>query len=165
MRGANRGFTLLEVLAAVALLGVLYTVLARVATQGLRAEGESRRRLEASLIADQELSRIESGLNEWTAPKVGRSKTESDPFEIHQNVTDYWPPFQPDDDSEPRPSDKPLPTLFPAPNTRAPSAVRKIVIRVVWFEGAYEREVVRTTFGFDAASAAAKLFAAQGSPL
>ena len=165
MRGANRGFTLLEVLAAVALLGVLYTVLARVATQGLRAEGESRRRLEASLIADQELSRIESGLNEWTAPTVGRSKTESDPFEIHQNVTDYWPPFQPDDDSEPRPSDKPLPTLFPAPNTRAPSAVRKIVIRVVWFEGAYEREVVRTTFGFDAASAAAKLVAAQGSPL
>ena len=37
MRGANRGFTLLEVLAAVALLGVPYTVLARVATQGLRA--------------------------------------------------------------------------------------------------------------------------------
>ena len=55
----QRGFTLLEVLAAVAILGILYVVLADVAMQGLLSEGRSRRRLEASLLADQALSDIE----------------------------------------------------------------------------------------------------------
>ena len=37
------GFTLIEVLGAVAVLAILYTVLAGVAIQAFRAEGESRR--------------------------------------------------------------------------------------------------------------------------
>ncbi len=58
MRRAERGLTLLEVLAAVAVLGLLYTVLASAAVQGLRSEGESRRRLEASLLMDEQLVQI-----------------------------------------------------------------------------------------------------------
>ena len=38
----SRGFTLLEVLAAVAILAIWYMVMASIATQGLRAEGESQ---------------------------------------------------------------------------------------------------------------------------
>ena len=53
---ARGGFTLIEVLAAVALLGILYAVLARVAIEGLRAEGDSERRLEASLLADERVN-------------------------------------------------------------------------------------------------------------
>ena len=40
-RRIDTGFTLLEVLAAVAILGIWFTVLANVAIQGLRAEGEN----------------------------------------------------------------------------------------------------------------------------
>ncbi len=52
-------FTLLEVLAAVAILGIVYVVLADVAMQGLFAEGRAKRRLEASLKADLHLSELE----------------------------------------------------------------------------------------------------------
>ena len=51
-----QAFTMLEVLAAVSVLAIVYLVLANVAIEGLRAEGESMRRLEASLIADELLS-------------------------------------------------------------------------------------------------------------
>ena len=40
MKRSETGFTLLEVLAAVALLGILYTTLAGVAIQGLRAAAD-----------------------------------------------------------------------------------------------------------------------------
>ncbi|MFB3118027.1 MAG: prepilin-type N-terminal cleavage/methylation domain-containing protein, partial [Myxococcota bacterium] len=55
MRISNGGFTLIEVLGAVAILAILYTTLATVAIRGLRSEGESRRMLEASLLADWQL--------------------------------------------------------------------------------------------------------------
>ena len=45
MRNSKRGFTLIEVLGAVALLAILYTTLSTIAIRGLRSEGESRRML------------------------------------------------------------------------------------------------------------------------
>ena len=62
MSRAERGLTLLEVLAAVALLGILYTALAATTSQGIWNEFESRQRLEASLLADEVLARIELDL-------------------------------------------------------------------------------------------------------
>jgi prepilin-type N-terminal cleavage/methylation domain-containing protein len=58
----ERGFTLFEVMAAVLVLGMLYAVLANAAMQGLQSEGETRRRLQASLIADRALAEIETQL-------------------------------------------------------------------------------------------------------
>jgi prepilin-type N-terminal cleavage/methylation domain-containing protein len=80
MSKVDRAFTLLEVMAAVALLGILYTVLARVAIEGLRAEGESKRRLEASLLADARLEETFNTLEGSVAmPPVGHSEaTEGD---------------------------------------------------------------------------------------
>jgi len=54
----GRGFTLLEVLAAVAILAVWFILIAGTAMQGLRAEGISRRRLEAAMIADQAMAEL-----------------------------------------------------------------------------------------------------------
>jgi prepilin-type N-terminal cleavage/methylation domain-containing protein len=56
MRSSDSGFTLIEVLGAVAMLAILYTTLSTVAIRGLRSEGESQRMLEASMLADWELS-------------------------------------------------------------------------------------------------------------
>ena len=56
MKRPTDGFTLLEVLAAVAILGIWFVVLASVGIQGLRAEGTNERRIRASLLADTILS-------------------------------------------------------------------------------------------------------------
>ena len=53
------GFTLLEVLGAVAILGISYMVLATAAIQAMQGIGQSQRRIEASLIADQTLIDVE----------------------------------------------------------------------------------------------------------
>ena len=53
------GFTLLEVLGAVAVLGISYMVLATAAIQAMQGIGQSQRRIEASLIADQTLIDVE----------------------------------------------------------------------------------------------------------
>ena len=52
MRRSDPGFTLLEVMAAVAVVAIVFTTLARVANQGMQSQGISKRRLEASLLAD-----------------------------------------------------------------------------------------------------------------
>lgn len=53
------GFTLLEVLGAVAILGISYMVLATAAIQAMQGIGQSQHRIEASLIADQTLIDVE----------------------------------------------------------------------------------------------------------
>jgi prepilin-type N-terminal cleavage/methylation domain-containing protein len=55
----RRGFSLIEVLGAVAILGIWYVILASLAMQGMRLTGESQRRLRASLIADRILADFE----------------------------------------------------------------------------------------------------------
>ena len=71
MRNSDGGFTLIEVLGAVALLAILYTTLSTVAIRGLRSEGESQRMLEASMLADWELSEFELELETGAAPEIG----------------------------------------------------------------------------------------------
>jgi prepilin-type N-terminal cleavage/methylation domain-containing protein len=58
-KNRHDGFTLLEVLGAVAILGISYMVLATAAIQAMQGIGQSQRRLEASLIADQTLIDVE----------------------------------------------------------------------------------------------------------
>ena len=89
-RRGHAGFTLIEVLAAVALLGILYSVLARVAIEGLRAEGESERRLEASLLADERLSAVIGP----PLPPLGHVETTEGDFKIAIDVTPFQMPTQ-----------------------------------------------------------------------
>ena len=89
----ERGFTLLEVLAAVSLLIVLFIPLVRSAIDGLRSEGQSRRRMEASLLADNALAEIESGIAIGDVPGVGEEITEEREFLIFTAVTSFDLPF------------------------------------------------------------------------
>lgn len=155
----RRGFTLLEVLAAVAVLAIVYTVLAGTAMQGLANEGESYRRLRASMLADLTLSQIEAGLAA-AAPPVDVSETEAEDYTIRVETRPYdlgafalavqeeatgrrkilkgadaggSPPFQ----------------LLSAPPGSRSSPLLEINVRVLWTEGVYEREVSRTTYAAD----------------
>ena len=180
MRTRESGFSLLEVLAAVTLLIVLFIPLGRAAIDGLRSEGESRRRLEASLLADDALAKIESGLSIGTVPEIGENANEEREFRIVTSVTSFQLPFAINEETEPQRGVELAQSLFPAPNSRQPSPLLKIEIRVSWpgpggaedrFDGddaEHESRVTRTTFAFDFNGVADKLavlqLAGQGEP-
>jgi len=58
-RGEAGGFTLIEVVGAVAIVGIVFLVLSTATFRGIAAEGTAHRRLEASLVADDALAEVE----------------------------------------------------------------------------------------------------------
>jgi prepilin-type N-terminal cleavage/methylation domain-containing protein len=142
---ARVGFTLLEVLAAVAVLGILYVVLADVAIQGLRAEGRSRLRLEASLVADRRLSDLEIAIEAGGVPEFGATEDEEDLFRVATEVRPFAIPLPPGIDAD-----------RAAPG-EALASLREIELTVTWLEGEDEQSVRRTTYAFDRAAVAEQL--------
>lgn len=160
----RRGFTLLEVLAAVAVLALAYSVLAGTAMQGLANEGEAHRRLRASLLADLQLSEIEAALAAGTPP-APVPETELDDYTLSVEVlpydlADFATAAQQqvaETRAAPRPptggaadaaaAGPPLQLLSAAPG--APPPLFEVIVHVRWVEGAFEREVTRTTFTAD----------------
>lgn len=149
----TRGFTLIEVLAAVLVLGVLYTVLAGVAIEGLRAEGTSMRRIEASLLADRLLVELEQQIASGSMPPIGVQEEEKDIFDLviavrELDVASITPP-------EPAGSDREVQragsaSLFGNDSGTQPSRLREIDVRIAWLEGDRELSVQRTSYAFDA---------------
>jgi prepilin-type N-terminal cleavage/methylation domain-containing protein len=168
MRISERGFTLFEVLGAVAILAILYTTLSTVAIRGLRSEGESRRMLEASLLADWELSGFELELQTGAAPEIGITKSEEqDGFTVEWEVTPFQTNIfktalekeQEKNAANPAAQTAPVPTgQTGATDAIAPPFLR-VDLRVSWFEAGNERSVTRTIFAVDE-DAAAKFAAA-----
>jgi prepilin-type N-terminal cleavage/methylation domain-containing protein len=167
MRTSDGGFTLFEVLGAVAILAILYTTLSTVAIRGLRSEGESRRMLEASLLADWELSGFELELQTGAAPEIGITKSEEqDGFTVTWEVT----PFQTNifktalEKEQEKNAANPAAQTAPVPagQTGATDAIAppflRVELRVSWFEAGNEHSVTRTIFAVDE-DAAAKLAA------
>jgi prepilin-type N-terminal cleavage/methylation domain-containing protein len=159
MRNSDGGFTLFEVLGAVAILAILYTTLSTVAIRGLRSEGESRRMLEASLLADWELSGFEMDfLDKGEAPLIGITENEEqDGFTVTWEVTPLQTKiFKTALDKEQErylanPDTQPAPALAGqtvAINPEAPPFLQ-VDLRVSWFEAGNERSVTRTIFAAD----------------
>ncbi len=149
-RTGKGGFTLVEVMAAVLVLGMLYTVLAGSAMRGLRSEGIDRRRADAELIADRELTMIETDIATGVPLEDGLVEREEEPYTVSSNVE----PFD-------------VLSLLPAPlhaeivqgtdpkapsvlhDERGQSRVRRISVVVAWDEAGEPDHVERTTFAFD----------------
>lgn len=176
MRAADlgrRGFTLLEVLAAVALLGIAYTVLGGAGIQGLQHEGEAARRFEASLLADRVLDGIESAFDGGSAPPLGedeqvegdfRISIRVDPFDAVVPERDRPRALERAEERARRPGEarRDGPDLGPSLLVGAggqPGPLRRVEIAVAWSEGWGERRVTRTTFGLDPDAAAEVLSA------
>ena len=151
----RRGFTLFEVLAAVVIFGLTFTMLAQVAMQGLAAEGEASRRLRASLLADRLLGDLEGQLAAGAAPPQGLTEDEVDEFMTEIEVRPYDFAIHlagaevPDYITEETRGKREVPLLEP-PN-RGAAALLQLDIRVRWLEGAFERVVTRSTFALDPA--------------
>ncbi len=147
-RRRSGAFTLLEVLAAVLVLGLLYAVLADVAMQGLRSEGETNRRLEASLLADRVLADIEQEIAAGSAPPIDVTESEQEPYYIEVRVEPLAMPAGLVDPQSPEGAA--LQDILGGEGQQEPR-LRSILIRVAWFEVEDERSVVRTTFALDSA--------------
>lgn len=149
------GFTLLEVMAAVAVLGLVYVVVARGAMQGLQIEGDAGRRLRASLLADRVLNDLELALAAGNAPALGETESSEEEFTIFVEVSPFdigslLPPQQ----EETRASSAEAMELLKPPVGGGLPALLSIAVRVSWLEGFRQEEVTRTTFGFDLGAAA-----------
>ena len=159
-----QAFTMLEVLAAVSVLAIVYLVLANVAIEGLRAEGESMRRLEASLIADELLSDIESQLSLAVAMPESSEELERDEFLVRIEVRQFDPELdaggERTEHAEVEADD--LASFLESEMGVGFSILRTVEIEVSWTEGAGDRSVMRRTFGYDAAAAGQILEEAAG---
>jgi prepilin-type N-terminal cleavage/methylation domain-containing protein len=156
------GFTLLEVLAAVALLGFTVAMLARGAIQGMRYEGDASRRLAASLIADRALFELESTLAIGALPELGhQEREENEEFRLSLDVAPLDPASL---------GIGPLFTGQPSEAGSPPATVRSdvptlllVTVQVAWTEGLVEQAVTRTTFAYDASAAADALESSSGA--
>ena len=151
MRRAERALTLLEVMAAVALLGILYTFLAKAATQGVRSEADSRRRMEASLLADAALAEIETRLAAGETLQLERSEHENEGFRVSIEVTPFALPAELAGELAQTAPD--APSVFGAGGANAPNLLQRVEVRVVWDDGVFERSAGRVTFAFDSQAA------------
>ena len=144
---AKLGFTLLEVMAAVALLAILYTVLARVAIEGLRGESESQRRLEAALLADARIAESFTAVSgAFVLPEMGHTQTTEGDFTLALDVAPFIPPAEWGLDE----SAGNAPVLFaPAPGIPGAQALRTVTLTISWLEGAETRQITRTIFLLD----------------
>ncbi len=147
-RERRQGFTLFEVLAAAGILALFYTMLAGSAIEGINSEGVSRRRMEASLLADQRLADIETALGAGTAPEIGQSEEEVDLFTVRVDVTPFDATALLGDEIEIAEGAKGL------LDASGRSPLRLIDLRVSWLELDREVEVRRTTFAYAPAAVA-----------
>jgi prepilin-type N-terminal cleavage/methylation domain-containing protein len=165
MRSSDGGFTLFEVLGAVAILAILYTTLSTAAIRGLRSEGESRLMLEASLLADWELSEFELKLETGEAPEIGITENdEEDGFTVTWEVLPLQTPIFAIALEKGTDASNPVGQIAPLPPAQTGAAgdiavpFLRVDLEVSWFEAGNERSVRRTIFAVDE-DAAAKLAA------
>ncbi len=164
---ASRGFTLLEVLAAVAVLGLVYSLIATAAIHGLRAEGDATRRLRASLLADEWITNIEAQIAAGTPPALGETEEEHGDFVVRTAVSGLEiaiPETKASKRAQERieravagpakgPREGTASFLDPAGASKEP-LLRRIDLSVAWGEENARQTVRRTAFGLDRAAAA-----------
>ena len=166
MRRSERAFTLLEVLGAIALLGIVYVTLSRAAIEGLRAEGDSRRRLEASLLADEKLAEFEQTIAGGGTPPLGRGEKAEGEFTVLTDVRAFEPPPPPSPAEAARRgarSERPDPfhpekgtlSFFGPPPSGMTPALKSVDVVVRWGTGDDQREVRRSTWALDPSGAQA----------
>jgi type II secretory pathway pseudopilin PulG len=154
-RGFTRleGFTLLEVMAGVLVLGLLYTVLASAAMRGLRSEGTDRRRADAAMVADRQLAAIETELEAGQPLRDGRSESEQEPFKIQievlpVDVLTFLPPKLGRELA--RTQDPRARSVLH--DERGQSRIRRINVIVEWDEAGEPDHVERSTYAYDKAA-------------
>jgi prepilin-type N-terminal cleavage/methylation domain-containing protein len=147
----QQALTLLEVMAAVALLGIVYAYLARAASQGIITAGQSRWRLEASLLADEAMAQVEQEIRDGVGLPLGEEEIDADPFVITRAIEFYALP----EELFPRPESAAASLLHPGDTDLG--VLRLVRISVRWSDGVRMQRLHRITFGYDTEAAAPQL--------
>lgn len=178
LRSGAAAFTLLETLAAVAVLALVYVTLARVGIAGLREEGESDRRLRAALLADARVADLEAQALSGQSLTPGDTDEPAGEFTLSVAIEPFelTLPAPPEaaakrlrdvkgaaDAAKAVAGDAPKASLFAPVAPGQPAPGRRIRVRVVWDEGATEESVLRETYALDLAAAAPLLEALQSA--
>lgn len=148
------GFSLIEVLAAVAVLAFVYIALSEYAMRGLGAEGEAQRRLHATTLADAKLAELEAQLLLDTPPAIGTQESDEDEFHIVIEVRAFslelpvWAP-KADAGNSPAATTADGPSFLRADEGDDAPPLRQIRVRIEWPEGRALQTVSRTTLFFD----------------
>jgi len=154
-RSRQTGFTLIEVLGAVAVMGISYVLLATSAIQSLRFIGESQRRIDASLIADEELAEIELSVELGQLVDLRDEEFEQDPFVVRIEILDMSELYVADAGGNSPDLIDYLATEAAGPFAEYRNSnwllgyLREVHISVRWQENADEIEVTRTAFIYD----------------
>ena len=153
---ANAGFTLFEVLGAVAIMGISYALLATVAVQSVRSIGESQRRIQASMMADDQLAEIELAAEIGQPIELRDEEFDEEPFLVRVEVLDMEELYPPQGDVSQANN---LIEYLAAESAGAFAELRQsnfllgylreIHVTVSWMEGIDEKVVTRTAFIYD----------------
>ncbi|MCP4903926.1 MAG: type II secretion system protein [bacterium] len=154
---SQNGFTLLEVLASAMIFAMVVTVLIGTSSSAVHRAGLSASRLEASLIAEEELALLEADLSLHRTPPPDRDETR-DRFAIRIYSEPALENFSGADlpDGEGTAAGGVAAILA----TQAPGVeafLLRYEIRVEWIEGASPETIRRTTYAFDWEGARAAL--------
>lgn len=149
------GFSLLEVMAAVAILGIWYVTLSGSAITGVRSQAISQNRMHASLIADMVLAELEAQAMGEASPEVGGDEYEHDDFyTVRIEVSNLADPDG-GNDIEPEPLDEEAiygEDMFAFLQAEMPAMLehmRAIQVEVSWQDGDRVMRVLRTTYAYD----------------
>ena len=140
-RRRRQGFTLLEVLAAVAILGIWFTVLASVAIQGQRSEGENERRMRATLLADRVLTSLELDFDDGVFPEEDE-ELEEDEFVVAVESVALM-------EVDLGAIDPGLVELLETDLAAFAADLRLVRVDVTWTEGSVEESVSRIVYAWD----------------
>ena len=86
---SRTAFTLIEVMAAVLILGLFVAVLSEMLVRARRFEGDTRQLAEAAAVADREIARIEETLLRGAAPALGKLESGDPPWRVTSVVSAF----------------------------------------------------------------------------
>ncbi|MCG8589934.1 MAG: prepilin-type N-terminal cleavage/methylation domain-containing protein [Proteobacteria bacterium] len=146
----RRGFTLLEVLAAVLVMAVIFTALAGAAFRGIRLEADTARRLEASLLADARMAQVESQIRSGALPPIGVEEQEVGEFVVTLEIQPLVLPEELTNAlaGEENGAAAGSPNLL-IPERNESGVLREIRVTVAWPDGLDTRQTERVTYGID----------------
>lgn len=157
-RTPRAGFTLFEVLAAALILVIVGTITIGSINANLARMTDAHLRLEAAQIADTTLADLEATLFDGTAPKPFADENEIDGYQVKITVMPFGTLFDSDQAKADEEADSPslfgtIVREFPG----LPQHLRSMRVEVSWGDANAPASVVRTTIGFDHASALEQL--------
>jgi len=166
MRRNEHAFTLIEVMAAVFMLGLFVAAISELLTQASRNEGRARLQGLASSLADRVIAEVEEGIARGAAPPLGERENEQEDWIVVTNVTAFdvttlAPAGGPAaDDARGAGATRPAPAgswlASPAAKTNPP--LLEIAVRVSWKDAPVDAEtqqpfaIRRRTFALNPAA-------------